>query len=342
MAAKSDSNTQNFAFQILLKQVDVMLTEVEGVHIAEDIESIHRMRVASRRLRNALQVFQNFFPSKKFQGWTNALRHITKSLGAARDLDVQLATVEQFLQNTEPKYRLGARRLRIRLLQKRRRVQKKVQRNMAEAIKSNHFIEMHKAFSQATNPVEQISWYITKNTHAETSLPAFPDLYARAESAILHRLKKFLSYDTAIIDATNIKELHAMRIQAKWLRYTLETFGVLYPDGLSDAFIAAKSTQEYLGQIHDCDVWAEFLPNFIKREDKRTQRYYGTDAPFHFIKPGMEAFARDRAECRTALFEEFLTQWAIWQKESFWEKVRSSLEEYLISSPAQYQPGTEN
>lgn len=54
MAAKTDSSTRIFAHRILLKHVESMIGEVEGVRTAADIESIHRMRVASRRLRNAL------------------------------------------------------------------------------------------------------------------------------------------------------------------------------------------------------------------------------------------------------------------------------------------------
>ncbi len=107
MASKTDSNIRQFAYHILLIQVTTLLTEEEGMHVDEDIESIHHMRVASRRLRNALQVFKIFLPPQKYQIWLRAIKRITKSLSAARDLDVHLEAVENFLQNTEPEYPQG-------------------------------------------------------------------------------------------------------------------------------------------------------------------------------------------------------------------------------------------
>jgi hypothetical protein len=53
-----------FGVQQILPLLDAFLQEIEGVRSTEDIEHIHRMRVASRRLRAALPLFESCFPPK--------------------------------------------------------------------------------------------------------------------------------------------------------------------------------------------------------------------------------------------------------------------------------------
>ena len=56
-----------FGVQRLLPLLDAFSKEIDGVRTAQDIEHIHRMRVASRRLRAALPLFASCFPEKKYQ-----------------------------------------------------------------------------------------------------------------------------------------------------------------------------------------------------------------------------------------------------------------------------------
>lgn len=341
MAAKTDSSTRIFAHRILLKHVESMIGEVEGVRTAADIESIHRMRVASRRLRNALDLFGDIIPQKRLQRWKKSVKIITKSLGAARDLDVQIEVVSAFIQQTEPRNAAGVRRLRNRLLQKRQELQQNVQQTMSQAMADGQLLDMREHLSlppapamEGMDPAAMLESAVLPEDINQVS----PLLYYRAVNSIFKRLDSFLAYEIAMYDPANITELHAMRIQAKWLRYAIETFSPLYPDELKKPLNAARDTQEFLGQIHDCDVWAGYLPGFIKREYKLTKKYYGTDAPFNFLKPGLEAFAIDRAEARNKLYQDFLAQWAAWQKDGIWDKLRLSLTEPLAAPPSQQEP----
>jgi CHAD domain-containing protein len=330
-----DTSTQIFAYQILYKHIGSMLGEIDGVRKAEDIESIHRMRVATRRLRNALDLFNDLLPMKRSVRWLNTVKEVTKSLGAARDLDVQMDVVADFIaKQTERKYLAGSRRIIARLGQTRNKLQKRVLLAMDDAEKSGALVEMHAYF---TLPAPDGTIEETVIPKAEYSTA----LYFRAVSAIFQRLESFLAYEISMYDPANIKELHAMRIQAKWLRYSLETFAEMYPDQLKKPIAAARLTQEYLGLIHDCDIWADFMPGFIEREQKRTAKYYASEAPFNFLRPGLNAFMQNRAETRQQLYKEFLDQWAKWRKEGVWDRLRLSLTEPLAAprpSPLSPEP----
>src|SRR5512136_2530135 len=116
-----------FGLEALQERLPALAQEIEGVRAAEDIEDVHRMRVASRRVRNALALFGDDLPKKHYDRWRVDLRRITRALGAARDTDVQIAWVEDFSNRTEdPELRVGIERLLLRLRQQRARLQVKV------------------------------------------------------------------------------------------------------------------------------------------------------------------------------------------------------------------------
>jgi CHAD domain-containing protein len=67
-----------------------------GVLDVGDIERVHDMRVASRRLRAALEVFAPCFPRKRFKTALKDVKAVADALGERRDRDVAIATLEQF------------------------------------------------------------------------------------------------------------------------------------------------------------------------------------------------------------------------------------------------------
>lgn len=59
-----------------------------------DVEGIHDMRVAIRRLRVALSNFEVCLPRKDRRRLRDELGHLADALGRVRDLDVMIATME--------------------------------------------------------------------------------------------------------------------------------------------------------------------------------------------------------------------------------------------------------
>lgn len=71
--------------------------ELQGVVRDDDPEYVHRCRVATRRIRAAMPLFPSCFPPRRRKKWERRIRILTRSLGAARDLDVQIAFVRSVL-----------------------------------------------------------------------------------------------------------------------------------------------------------------------------------------------------------------------------------------------------
>ena len=78
--------------------VDVRAQEVwdhaENVLDVTDIERVHAMRVATRRLRAVLEIFAPAFPSRRHKAILEEVKALADALGERRDPDVQLEALE--------------------------------------------------------------------------------------------------------------------------------------------------------------------------------------------------------------------------------------------------------
>jgi CHAD domain-containing protein len=67
-----------------------------------DIERVHDMRVASRRLRAALEVFAECFPRDEHRELLREVKDLADALGARRDPDVQIEALEKLRAELAP------------------------------------------------------------------------------------------------------------------------------------------------------------------------------------------------------------------------------------------------
>ena len=67
-----------------------------GVLDLDDIERVHDMRVATRRLRAALEVFEACFPRKRLRKALKDVKALADALGERRDRDVAIEFLQGF------------------------------------------------------------------------------------------------------------------------------------------------------------------------------------------------------------------------------------------------------
>jgi len=68
----------------------------DAVLDAGNIERVHDMRVATRRLRAALETFRVCFPKKAYKSLLGEVKGLADALGERRDRDVMIAALEEF------------------------------------------------------------------------------------------------------------------------------------------------------------------------------------------------------------------------------------------------------
>ena len=92
---RPDARFSDAAGRIILTRWREMMSYRDGTLAGEDIEELHAMRVASRRLRAAMDAFAAAFPHKSFKRHLGRVKEITDTLGEARDLDVAIEGLQK-------------------------------------------------------------------------------------------------------------------------------------------------------------------------------------------------------------------------------------------------------
>jgi CHAD domain-containing protein len=84
------------AARVVAVRAAEVFEHADGVLDTEEIERLHDMRVATRRLRAALEVFEPCFPRKRFRKALKRVKKLADALGERRDADVELEFLTGF------------------------------------------------------------------------------------------------------------------------------------------------------------------------------------------------------------------------------------------------------
>lgn len=102
-----EATFQEAAHTSLRQQLHEMMSNLDGTRQGDDIEALHDMRVASRRLRAALSVFAAAFAPKPFALLEKEVARTTDALGAVRDSDVQIEFIQSVLDAAPESEKVG-------------------------------------------------------------------------------------------------------------------------------------------------------------------------------------------------------------------------------------------
>ena len=81
--------------RIVRARADELFSHGDEVLDTSDIERVHDMRVASRRLRAVLEIFEPVFPTGDFKTVLRDVKALADALGERRDPDVHIEAMEQ-------------------------------------------------------------------------------------------------------------------------------------------------------------------------------------------------------------------------------------------------------
>jgi CHAD domain-containing protein len=82
------------AARVVRVRADELFAHADGVLDTSDIERVHDMRVASRRLRAVLEIFEPCFPQGDFKIALRDVKALADALGERRDPDVHIEALE--------------------------------------------------------------------------------------------------------------------------------------------------------------------------------------------------------------------------------------------------------
>jgi CHAD domain-containing protein len=318
-----------YAARAMLKHIETLRRHMDGVRADDDIEHVHQTRVASRRLRTTLELFNDVLPAKRSARWLKRIKKTARTLGTARDLDVQICFVEQFIQTLpdnapSAKARPGLNRLLLRLKQARA----DCQHEMVGAVDK----------LESSNVVNQIDQWLHKiRAGGQQVRSGNAALRREAGQLITERMQDVLAYEPFVHMPRQTERLHAMRIAMKKLRYAMEVFAPASKP-IKKRIDRIKQYQQLLGDLHDCDVWLARLPLFINQEKARFERFFGHTRGFGRLMPGLDMLQQHQADRREAVYRRFTELWQEDQDKGFWAEFRQALVPASSPRPRQTSP----
>ena len=227
------------AYAVLRKQFASFLKHEPGTRLGEDPEHLHDMRVATRRMRAALRLFEGALPPRETTRLRRELRIVGWFLGQVRDLDVQSAQMEEWkasLVTVGP----DAVAPLLRLLGARR---EKARAKLLRFLDSRRFTLLQGALSRRLRG------------SPSAGRPA-AQLPIRAAGPILIRRahRKLVRVARGIDRSSPPEAYHQVRIRGRRLRYALEFLEPVYGPPARNLIDPLTEVQDVLGRHQDLQV----------------------------------------------------------------------------------------
>jgi exopolyphosphatase/pppGpp-phosphohydrolase len=112
--------------RMLRERAQAMFSWRTAVLKNEDVEAVHKMRVASRRLRAVMDAYESVADRKRFRPLYRLVKETADVLGAARDTDVMIGNLRQRIEEASAEEQSALRWLIARLITYREQHQHKL------------------------------------------------------------------------------------------------------------------------------------------------------------------------------------------------------------------------
>jgi CHAD domain-containing protein len=247
-----------FAYACLRHEYGALLAQQPTGGAAPDSEAIHRMRIATRRLRVALRTFANMLPEDRAREFAKAFRWFAQALGEVRDLDVYAENFRDYAKLVPPEQQpeLGGYELHLR------RARTAARNDLDKLFADPRVAELldgFRGFLEGAPPAPALRRWRSFRVGDG------------AAKYLRKSMKRVLRGGRKITAESEDEKLHRLRIRAKRLRYELEFFAEVFPE-LAKAVKATKQLQEVLGEHQDaCTASARLCDYAREHEPKRVR-----------------------------------------------------------------------
>jgi len=292
-----------------------MLYHEPGTRLGEDIEELHDMRVATRRMRAAFRVFGDHLDMKQLKPIRKGLRRTGQALGNVRDLDVFWDKTQRYLDALPPGQQGDLDSLREVWETER----EKARAEMLAYLDGDRYARFKERFAELLQ------------TPGAGALPAL----TKKGEAVPHRLKHVVpvavyqrlaaiqAYDEWVTrPGVPLERLHRLRIAAKRLRYTLEFFEEVLGPQTEDLIKEMKKLQDHLGDLQDAVVASELLRDFLTWGTWGHAKGKKVSLPTEpIVAPGVATYMADKQIELQRQLSTFPEVWAYFQSPEFKQTV---------------------
>lgn len=246
---EADDTVGEAGRKILRQHLLRMLEAEPGARAGDDIEAVHKMRVATRRMRAAWRVFDGAYRRRPQRRYVGELREVAQTLGAVRDMDVQLDRLTAYMERAGAA--TDAQTTLAPLVEEWRRRRGEARAHLLDLLAGpdyDRFVDDYREFVE------------TPGAGAADDNPG------RVRDAAAGRI--WLAYERlrahdAILPFADVPALHAIRIDGKRFRYTLEFFREALPATADTVIADVTKLQDHLGLLNDAQVAADLTRGWL-------------------------------------------------------------------------------
>lgn len=294
----ASKNALEWGRETLQRHLAEVLALRDDVLDSADIEGVHQMRVAIRRLRSALRNFSSLMKSNPFKESKKDLKRLANTLGTARDQDVTIAALEK-LHNKAKNERI--KKNLAEKIEKHRIVREEIQSELSKILDVSLLENLRENFSKALNKVNEKNVKVAKLTAGEAG-----------RKVISKNIHEFCDLSESLLNPFNQEKLHQLRIAAKRLRYAIELFAVCWGEQILPFANKISDMQDYLGELHDNDLWIVNLSRRLNKKKKKQRTDFWLLSKF--------------TKRRTKNYRAALCLWSKWQKNKFLPRLEEVLQ----------------
>jgi CHAD domain-containing protein len=281
-------DARKFFSEMVETYIAAIEAEVRGVRAQKDIEPLHRMRVSLRRMKSFVSDFREVVPVRDYDAAVAHMRRLLRALGSARDVDTKLECLRVlYADDAARPFRVGIREIIEELEEDRGEMQPKIVKNLTRTSRRALFKSVRRL-----DPTLEDDGITLEDW---------------GKNCVIDRLEKLFSLEPYMRRSACVKELHEMRIAAKNLRYTLESFEPVYGRRVRPFAESAMEVQRAIGAVHNFDVWLGLI-RILKDSS-------GRDA--HFCK-AVNFLMKEFGARRETAYADLLERWAVLKKKKAW------------------------
>jgi CHAD domain-containing protein len=210
--------------------------------VAGDVEPIHQLRVATRRLRATVELFDRVFHTTRAKIYRRDLRWAGHTAGGVRECDVWGELLRALAAKLEPSLR-DSLAPAYQALAERRRVE------LAKVVELVESEQYQRLMARLASP-------LVKKSPPEATVGAFVIVTVRRAVASISRAGSRLE------PSSSPELFHRLRIRLKRLRYMLEMLRDIGGKRARKAIRRLEDMQELLGSQHDAVTAIAWLREF--------------------------------------------------------------------------------
>jgi CHAD domain-containing protein len=227
--------------RMVRRQYDEILAHDPGTRLGSDPESLHKMRVAVRRLRAFLRVARPILDREWADDLRAELKWLGQTLGAVRDHDVLLIHLRAQADTLPPADAAGLGRI-VEAIERERETSRA---ELLEALSSSRYLEL------------------LGRVELAAEAPRWNGLRRSVQELAANEFKTFEGAAKELGPKASDTELHSLRVRGKRARYAGELAEAAVGKKASRFVDRAKKVQDVLGEHQDAVVADDRVRTFL-------------------------------------------------------------------------------